>query len=162
LRAFEKSYFAAQTRGGIARAEFDFSGYGIADLVWVSWSSTQGDATAVGLEQRPQRLRLVAFELKLVDWRKALAQAFRYSYFADLAVVVLPGAVAKVARKEIAAFHQFSVGLWAFDQKTGMISKFFTPNRQRAKSGPARSRAVASLMNLAKLRQGLEKRQPFV
>ncbi len=160
LRAFEKIYFAAQTKRGVARAEFDFSGFGIADLVWLSWplKDNPEEATAVGLQRRLRSLRVVAFELKLSEWRRGLAQAFRYSYFADLAVVVLTPRAAEAAVKHVAEFRRLSVGLWAFDRKTGMISKHFTPRRQRAKSTDARDRAVALLLRSAKLCQILEKR----
>ena len=159
LRAFERAYFASQTTNGIARAEFDFAGHGIADLVWVSWTSAedQGDATAIGLERRLKNLRLVAFELKLHNWRKALAQAFRYSYFADLSVAVLPETAVRLALEEIASFRRLSVGLWSFDPKTSLISKIFTPRRQQAKSRTARLRAVTSLLKSAKLCQSREK-----
>lgn len=160
LRAFEKAYFAAQTKRGVARAEFDFSGFGIADLVWISWPlrDVPGDATAVGLQRRLRSLKVVAFELKLSEWRRGLAQAFRYSYFADLAVVVLSPSAAKAAIKEVAEFRRLSIGLWGFDPKTGVISKHFTPRRQRAKSANARARAVASLFRSTKLCQALEQR----
>jgi hypothetical protein len=137
----------------LARAEFDFSGYGIADLVWITWHSSvnPGDMTAIGMTERP-KFRVMAFELKLVDWRKALQQAFRYSYFANLSVVVLPPSVAQRAKLRLSDFRHLRVGLWAFDSTTRRITRLFTPRQGQPRSQSAQRRAIASLMALAKFR----------
>ena len=154
--AFERAYFQQRKTPGVVRREFDFAGYGIADLVWLFWPSPEmaGEGGAVGIEQQLRSFRVTAFEMKLRDWRKALAQAFRYSYFADTAVVVLPPATAVVAREAIAEFRRLKVGLWAFDARAGTIKRLYTPPRKnKARSNQAREKAVASLLSLAKLRQ---------
>lgn len=150
LRAFERAYLGSLSQG-LARAEFDLSGYGIADLVWVSWQSNRrpDETTAVGFAERP-KVQIVAFELKLQDWRRALRQAFRYSYFANLAMVVVPPAVAR--RAQLAHFRQLGVGLWTFDAETGRIRRCFTPRKRQPRSAVAQQKALASLLALAKLR----------
>lgn len=66
---------------------------------------------------------LVAFEVKLSDWRRALSQAYRYRYYADSAVVILPAEAAKPAKERQDLFEQFSIGLWTFDRRSGLINK---------------------------------------
>lgn len=149
LRAFERAYLSALPAGGMARADFDFSGYGIADLVWVSWQASLNpdDMTAVGLTERP-KIHVMAFELKLKDWRKALQQAFRYSYFANNSVVVLPPAPARRAQQHLSDFRHLRVGLWSFEPRTGRITRLFMPRHRRPRSVQAQRRAVTSLLRL--------------
>ncbi|MGH9429013.1 MAG: hypothetical protein ACRD2L_22240 [Terriglobia bacterium] len=64
---------------------------------------------------------LTAFEMKLIDWRKGLAQAYCYSHFADVAIVVLPPDAAKTAEAELQLFRELSGGLWSFDMITGEL-----------------------------------------
>jgi hypothetical protein len=153
LRAFERAYLCSLCAGGVARADFDLSGYGIADLVWVSWQSpvNPDDMTAIGMTER-RKIRVIAFELKLVDWRKALQQAFRYSYFANLAVVVLPPSIAERAKQRLLDFRHLQIGLWSFDSTTGRINRLFTPRHRRPRSQSAQRKAIAYLMALAKFR----------
>ena len=145
LRAFERTYLSSLSVSGLARADFDFSGYGIADLVWVSWQSSVNpdDMTAVGLTERP-KVRVMAFELKLDDWRGALRQAFRYSYFANCSVVVLPPAVAQRAKHHLADFRQLRVGLWSFEPKTGKVARLFTPRHGRPRNASVQQKARAN------------------
>ena len=158
-RAFEREYFREREGVRMVHREFDFAGYGIADLVWVFWPSSDvaGEASAVAIERQLRRLRVSAFEFKLRDWRKALAQAFRYSYFADTAVVVVPPDVAAVARQAIAEFRRLKVGLWVFDTRSSEINELYTPpQRNKARSTQARQKALASLLSFAKLGQPAE------
>jgi hypothetical protein len=83
--------------------------------------------------------------MKLQDWRKALAQACRYRYFADAAHVVLPPEVAERARVFLGTFRELEVGLWSFDKTTGRIRRLYTPRRKTPRSDAARQRAVATL-----------------
>jgi len=71
-------------------------GYGIPDLITFAWSTDQNQAPVLSLEalrQKLQRQQLTAFELKLRDRRKGIVQAYRYRYFCDRSIVVLPGHV---------------------------------------------------------------------
>src|SRR5262249_25160810 len=103
LCAFERAYQASVTSTAIVGRDLEIAGYGIADWIGVGWRHhpRREDATAYSLEALPPDLRLYAFELKITDWRKAFKQAFRYSYFADRAIVVLPPATAVVAGKHL-------------------------------------------------------------
>ena len=74
---------------------------------------------------------LVAFEAKLFDWKKALQQAYRYRYYADLAVVLLPceRGLAALAHRDV--FQRLGVALWTFDASLGEIRKHVLPSQSR-------------------------------
>ncbi len=134
--------------------ELEVGGYGVADFVWLSWHSNSEEGAGVGMHQPPPPAKetLLAFEMKLRDWRKALAQACRYRYFADAAHVVLPPEIAERARLFLDTFRKLEIGLWSFDKQTGRIRSFYTPRRKTPRNGAARQRAVA------KLRRGFKAR----
>jgi hypothetical protein len=129
--------------------ELCVAGFGIADFIWIAWrrSPRSQEGRGLSLYSKPQRAIILAFEMKLKDWRKALAQAMRYRYFADAAIVVLPPSAAACARQALATFREMRVGLWAFDQKTRRIHKIFTPRRSLPLSATARQKAITILLH---------------
>ena len=155
MRAFERAYFARVNAHGVAVGEFSIAGFGVADLVWVGWTRglAQEEFTAVTLEKQLRRRHLHAFEGKLKDWRRALQQAFRYRYFADKAIVVMPRENADAAIANLDAFRHSLVGLWTFDVATETIREHYTPTRVRAFSGDAREKAIRSLSSKIDFRQ---------
>ena len=96
---------------------FPVPGCGVADLVMCELPG--------GIDQgvRLVDLYLSAFELKLSDWKKALQQAYRYKYYADLSIVVLPARTADRAVQSSMLFEALGVGLWTLDTSTGIIHK---------------------------------------
>ena len=135
---------------GIGGKEFALSGFGIADFVWIAWRNTvnpdEGSALSIEkLKSLLNRHKLTAFEMNLSDWRKGLAQAYRYSYFADEAVVVLPPDLAATAKADLDLFRESNVGLWSFDPATETICKLFTPRRSGPRSPRAKDKALESL-----------------
>ncbi len=154
LRAFERAYFSMARNGGMARSDFDLPGYGIADLVWISWKSSQNkqEGTAIGCEKR-ETVRVLAFEMKIKDWRGALQQAFRYSYFADQSTVVLPPSTASKALAFKEEFRVLGIGLWSFDPKSGLIRTLVAPQRTKARSDLARKKAITSLLGSSEFGQ---------
>lgn len=158
MRAFERAYFARINGSGVAAGEFSLAGFGVADLVWIGWNRTKEseDFTALCLEKKLSRRHLHAFEGKLKDWRRALQQAFRYRYFADKAIVVMPAENAGAAVENLEAFRHSCVGLWTFDVATGKIREHYTPTQVRAFSIEARRKAIRSLsskINLSQFRE---------
>ncbi|MGI9089114.1 MAG: hypothetical protein ACR2HH_15465 [Chthoniobacterales bacterium] len=155
MRAFERAYFARHHISGMAAGEFSLSGFGVADLVWIGWrpDALAGDFTALALEKQLERRLLHAFEGKLKAWRRGLQQAFRYRYFADKAIVVMPHENAGAALGNLESFRYLSVGLWTFDAKTEIIRQHFTPTRVRAFSDDARLKAIKALTSKIDLRQ---------
>lgn len=157
--AFAKAYIASVAPHGIGGSEFPLPGFGIADFVWLAWrhSAARDEGTAVSVEKIKSELarqKLSAFEMKLTDWRKGVAQAYRYSYFADVAIVVLPPGAANLAKAELKLFRGLGVGLWSFDKVAGKIAKVFTPRNSKPRSRSAREKALESLsrsLQLSKL-----------
>jgi len=148
VSAFSKAYIESVAPKGIGGREFPLAGFGIADFVWVAWCPNGRDGTALTLERLKAVLtkhRFTAFEMKLTDWRKGLTQAYRYSYFADRSILVVPPTVAVLARKELPMFKELGVGLWSFDIECGRITRHFTSRATAPKSESVRDRAVAIL-----------------
>lgn len=145
---FSREYIESTPRGGIGGKEFALSGFGIADFVWIAWRSAadpnEGSALSIErLKSLLNRHKLTAFEMKLSDWRKGLTQAYRYRYFADLAVVVLPPGLAATAT--LHRFHESNVGLWSCNPATGAIRKIFTPRCSGPLNPRAKDKALESL-----------------
>ena len=155
MRAFERAYFARHRVKGMAAGEFSLAGFGVADLVWIGWrpDPTSEDFTALALEKQLRKRLLYAFEGKLKDWRRGLQQAFRYRYFADKAIVVMPLENADAALANLDAFRHSFVGLWTFDVPTSTIREHYTPTRVRAFSKESKEKAIRSLSSKINLRQ---------
>jgi len=153
--AFTKAYIATIAPHGIGGREFALSGFGTADFIWLAWrhSTASEDGSALSMEKIKFQLtprKLTAFEMKLTDWRKGLAQAYRYSYFADLAIVVLPPDAVKLAKTKLKLFQQLNIGLWSFDKTTGRIRKLSTPRNSKPRNLRAKERALESLGRFVK------------
>lgn len=159
VRGFERAYLQRFCARGVGGREFEMFNYGIADFVWVAWrgKSHPEEATALTVEKIQQRLLkhlLTAFELKLRDWRRGLSQAYRYRYFADRAIVVLPPQAARRARAHVSMFRRLKVGVWSFDKATGKIHPIFTPTKTKAHNAVAKEKAIELItrrLNFGKL-----------
>jgi hypothetical protein len=156
-RAFTASaWVELRQRNSLPARELRVEGFGIADFIWVSWRSNrnadEGSGLGMHASRLPRKHTLLAFELKMRDWRKALAQAYRYRYFADAAFVVLPPPAAESALAFLPTFKVLEVGLWAFDNTSGVIREIYTPRTKHPKSDTARTRAMASLARRLRVR----------
>jgi hypothetical protein len=145
--AFKRAYIGRTKKHGLGGTEFALPGYGIADFIWLAWESAseKSEGTALSIENLRDRLKdevLTAFEMKLTDWRKAVTQAYRYTYFADRAIVVVPIETAENAKRHIALFKEMNIGLWAFEKKRERIIEVSTPTEASPKSSKARDRAI--------------------
>jgi len=141
--AFERA-FLEQNKKGIGGRQFAVSGFGIADFIWVNLShllSLQRSKKDIDLIDFLKNQTLMAFEMKLDDWKRALHQAYRYSYFADHVIVVLPMNKITAAYNNLDLFKDLDIGLWSLDSNQN-ITKFFTPHASTAKSKNARNKAV--------------------
>jgi hypothetical protein len=121
VSAFSRVYTQQGQSTGIIAKQFAVAGFGIADLVTATWPHETSQTNIQG------NLIITAFEMKLEDWRQALMQAYRYSYFADKVVVVLPPEASKIAEQSREAFERLRIGLWEFDAKENRIREIFTP-----------------------------------
>lgn len=158
LSLFQELYLKSKIKPGICLFDLDLPGYGIPDLLWISWHGAfhSDGATALSYEALKRRLRnrrLSAFEIKVSDWRKALLQAQRYRYFADRSMVIVPAPVAAKAKLHLAAFKNLRVGLWGVDSKRRKIVKYYTPTGTRAYSAKAKQKLATRILGSLKLRQ---------
>ncbi len=126
LGAFERKFVESCERSGFCGRNFSVAGYGIADFIWIEWKekpSLNIKSFNSKRETNPfLNNKITAFEMKLKDWRKALQQAYRYTYYADKAVVVLPPDTVNIAKQELNLFKQFNIGLWSFNKEKGKFS----------------------------------------
>lgn len=111
------------------------NGYGIADLHAVAWEGIPEevfpDAKSFVRVAHPCTR---AFECKMTDWRKAMAQAGRYRFFANQTFIVIPNHACSIALAYLETFKKIRVGLWSFSQETGRITPHYTPQVMAAKS----------------------------
>jgi len=129
--------------------EVPVNGFGIADLVAVSWDieTTAWPMEPLAAEVRPT---VRAFEFKLSDWRKGLMQAHRYRFFADVAILVLPTAKLAVALPYLPTFRKLNVGLWGFNEVTGAIATALTPRPRLPVGRGHRDKAISRVLNTAR------------
>lgn len=142
LGAFERGFTAQRATRGVGGRHFAVSGYGIADFIWAEPGKMGGTSP-----------KLTAFEMKLKDWRRALTQAYRYSYFADVSVVVLPESVADKAEEHLHVFERLGIGLWSCDPNLERIDRRFTPQGTHARNPAAREKALGEISRKVKFRK---------
>ena len=158
---FMHAYLKQIAPAGVGGKHFALPGFGIADFVWIAWrNGISGDeGTALSLERLKVRLmkhRLTAFEMKLMDWRKGLAQAYRYGHFADRAIAVVLPNTAKTALENKRLFQHLNVGLWSFDPVSETIRTHVNPKSWGARNTEARTKAVELIcrrLNFSKTRK---------
>jgi len=115
--------------------EIPVNGYGIADLHVVAWNAISGEHFPdIEAFTRVARPCTRAFECKLSDWRKAMAQAGRYRFFANQTFVVLPEKACENALPFLGTFKKIKVGLWGFSRESGRITVHHTPRPKPAMS----------------------------
>lgn len=81
----------------------------------------------------PRATNIVAVEAKLRDWKKALAQAYRYQDYASQAWVLLDAAFASSALKQLPHFKRLNVGLLTLNTE-GTLKVFNKPQKRRPRS----------------------------
>jgi hypothetical protein len=136
--AFGRSYYqelsnhsAKQYQSFEIARELYIPSLGIADIVSVFTTS--------------RNKTLHAFEMKIRDWQKALAQAYRYKYYANSVFVVIPPCEAMKAKQSLPVFQSTNIGLWAFDAGSGIIKKIYNPKRDKPLSDTAHTKALTLL-----------------
>ncbi len=134
--AFRKVYLARQKKRGIYCKEFAVEGFGIADLIYARLKP-------VTPKKSTEIVDITAFEMKLKKFKKAISQAYRYSYFADRAIVVVPPAQAPDNKETLETLKNLGIGIWIFDKNSGRIRKLITPIRTKARLQSARRKACA-------------------
>lgn len=156
--AFGKAYIAKNhaaskpTRCRVGR-EVPISGFGIADFVWVAWQdkhcNEEGHAVAGNNLANSNKAVISAFEMKLKDWPRGLAQATRYRFFANTSFLVLPTQQANAAYKCRQAFKAAGVGLIAFDSTKGTFRTLLRSTVSHPHSSRAHQLLLAQISSLS-------------
>jgi hypothetical protein len=129
--------------------EVPVNGFGIPDLVTVSWdpSISALQRSHFEAELRPT---VRAFEFKLSDWRKGLMQAHRYRFFSDVAMLVVPAAKLILIKPFLQTFRKINVGLWGFNEIKGSISMILTPRPRMPADRERREKVIGRLLDTAR------------
>ena len=119
------------TKTSIACArEIQVNGFGIADFVAIAWDASRIEDKNTKFDSKlfikSARPTMRAFEFKLSNWRRAIMQASRYKFFANVSIVVLPIEKCGSPLKYINNFKKVRVGLWGFDKNSIRIVTYFT------------------------------------
>ncbi len=78
-------------------------------------------------QKKGNDISIIAFELKLKNWKTASKQAFRYKSFSDVAYVVLPKNLISTALKNIEYFKKYNIGLALFSNEKE-LNIIYKPN----------------------------------
>ena len=119
----------------ILARELDLNGYGIADLIFWEYHIKNSENYLLNTT-------ITAFEIKIKDWKRAIIQAYRYKYYSNRAIVVIPTEYSNKAILNKKLFQDLDVGLWAFDKKDQKISKIYTPRKRKPINEAAREKAL--------------------
>lgn len=118
----------------ICARQIAVNGFGIADLVAISYRSEGAGSDISWIENATlHKPTIRAFEIKVSDWRKGMLQAYRYKYYANTSILVLPFNRCSAAIPFLDTFRKIRVGLWGFNDKTGRIHNYYTPRPTAAK-----------------------------
>ena len=74
-------------------------------------------------------IQAIAFEMKIRNWKRALAQAYRYSAFAHYSYVILDEAFSVPARNNIDQFKKANIGLLSIDIDS-KFKRYYCPTYQ--------------------------------
>jgi hypothetical protein len=154
VAAFARAYANARLGQGVGGRQFEVVGHGIADFVWVDVQ--QPSAARDEDNSAYSFFSLTAFELKLRNWKRALHQAYRYSYFADKSVVVLPPDAVAHAAENIELFRKLEIGLWTFNPDTSRIYAVHEPKSTKPRNAFAKARAMSLFQRKIKFRKLIE------
>lgn len=141
VNAFLKTYIKTVKSSSLFIKETPAPCLGIADVLHCAGvEKSNGHIT---------RIRgLLAFEMKIGHWKKALLQAHKYSYFADKVIVVLPVEKSNAAINNIQWFEKLGISLWAFDMPNKKIKKLLDFKRTHASSLKERKKIVEKIRKL--------------
>ncbi len=100
--------------------------YGRADIVGVfRYNKTKNEAPSYN------NTIVRTFEAKLTDWKRALQQAFRYKFFSNVSIVLMPKDIIHRPMRGIAKFKKLKIGLWGFDVDRLSVQRIYTPRSSK-------------------------------
>lgn len=136
-KKFARIFADSMTSSGIGLREFDLSGCGIADFLWVQFADQPKRKKAIE--------KIIAFEVKLKDWKKGIAQAYRYSYFADMVYLVLPDNKIRTVMTNSELFNQWGIGLYGFNEESNEYSQYIEAQDNGPRNKIVREKALKQL-----------------
>lgn len=140
-----------EKRNTVFVREVPISGHGIADLLVLSWKESFDIEKITELGKTKPTIR--AFEVKMTDWRIGLMQAYRYRYYANTSILVIPKVILPRAASNIGLFQDAQVGLWGFNPDTKGITRIYTPRPRSINVGrKPYVRALETIYKTAKSR----------
>jgi len=138
-------------RERVSVIEFPVSGYGVADYICLHGKADSQTRENVMSWQFPT---LLAFEMKINDWRRAISQAYRYKFYANASYVVLPMKNAEKAfSSNVDLFRHLEVGLWGYDSDNDLVKKFYSPRRSVPLCRSARKSVMGQISEEVKAQQ---------
>lgn len=128
--------------------EVPVSGLGIPDLVAISWEVLPSEQQSLIRLATPELkdTTVRAFEAKIDDWKRGLMQAYRYRFFADATILVMPAKKQHCVAAHLALFEQLNVGFWTFDEHTNTVRRHFTPRPSSPANLKRRGNAIRSVL----------------
>lgn len=87
-------------------------------------------------------LKVVSFELKMKNWKRALFQSIRYKTFSDYVYVVMPIEKKQLLNNNIHLFAENNIGIILYDDKKNVMRMLL-----RAKKNSQKSKAHSYYMN---------------
>lgn len=112
--------------------------FGVPDLLIVNWKKEEDGGNGI---------TFIAFEMKLRDWKRALAQAFRYRAFANISYVVLDHQYANPALRNLKKFQRSNIGLVSIDGE-GQVYLHFEPSIDEPYSSIYKNQLLEILQSL--------------
>jgi hypothetical protein len=153
LRSHTAIHHKTKKRNIVCARQVAVNGFGIADIVAVSWDSNkQLSENLLTIDKfiKIYSPTVRAFEIKLNNWRKGITQTHRYRYFANSAILVLPYSKITLALKYLDTFKAIHVGLWSFDFYTQRIVTYYTPRPSTPLTNKYTKRVIQSLAKTTK------------
>lgn len=149
LHQFRTVHFRSNKDRLLLAREIPANGYGIADIVAISWKSGANSGPLFGM---PKGSVIRAFEVKIRDWRKGLLQANRYRFFSHLSILVIPAKHARKATEHLSTFKLLGLGLWTFDSDSNTITALHTPRTRRPLDKSQSTKAVAKVLRANRIK----------
>jgi|WetSurMetagenome_2_1015567.scaffolds.fasta_scaffold04872_7 hypothetical protein len=146
VKAYLDSFYEIEKNKNILIGkELSLNGYGIADLVIYLLPKENKK------NEKKDKSKLITFEMKMKDWKKALSQATRYKYFSNQTIVVLPEEAKNSAIHNIDVFRNLNVGFWTFSKKNNRIYKVYTPRNRKPINKELNQKAIQILESKFKI-----------
>jgi hypothetical protein len=125
---FLKQWILQNNVFGVGGSQFAVPGFGIADYVFIE-----------------KNQNITAFEFKINDWSRGLAQAACYKCYAHRSFLVIPQNITNKIKPFLKKLREINIGLYIFDYQTGVIKTICQPKIKEPSSKNAYNSALSIL-----------------